>query len=106
MICCGTNELRVEADIGADPIWCNSCLMNLNLEDIAISKSLKQEMMDWVQQYGGWIDWKNEGQWVPNGLELERLHNEHGERLTEKVKQELGPKYKVVFSKSAYGWTP
>jgi hypothetical protein len=31
-----TSELKVEGDVGADPIWCNQCGCNLEIEDIPI----------------------------------------------------------------------
>ncbi|QOV10217.1 hypothetical protein [Viridibacillus arvi] len=101
---CSCNKiynLKVEADIGADPIWCNKCYSNFDIEDVPISIKLKVELQEWILQYGKWIDWKNDGI-VPNGVELEEIHNKEGLILTEKVQKELAGKYKVSFSPSTF----
>ncbi|WP_406944269.1 hypothetical protein ACJA3J_12985 [Halobacillus sp. SY10] len=89
-----TNELKVEGDVGADPIWCNRCNCNLDIEEIPIKLDLKLELFEWVKKYGGWIDWDNDGI-VPNGVEFEEEHNKEGLKLTEKVQKELEGKYKT-----------
>ena len=83
-----TYELKVEGDVGADPIWCNQCGFNFDLEDIPISNELKSELMDWVTRYGEWIDWDID-KLIPNGIEMEEENNKQGAKLTEKVKKEL-----------------
>jgi hypothetical protein len=94
-----TYELKIEADVVADPIWCNRCGCNLDLEDIPISNELKRELMEWAARYGEWIDWEKD-ELLPNGIEFEEEHNKQGAKLTEKVKKELGGKYKIKFSPS------
>jgi len=94
-----TYELKVEGDVGADPIWCNQCGCNFDLEDIPISNELKSELMDWVTKYGEWIDWDID-KLIPNGIEMEEDHNKQGAKLTEKVKKELRGKYRIKFSSS------
>lgn len=101
---CGCNkiyDLKVEADIGADALWCNKCYCNLNIEDFSISNDLKVRLSQWILQYGKWIDWENDGIF-PNGVKLEKTHNEEGLKLTEKVQKELKGKYKVSFSPSTF----
>ena len=93
--------LKVEGDIGADPIWCKLCKSNLDMKEVPISTELKSELMEWVWKYGKWIDWEN-GEVVPNGVELEEKHNKVGLKLTEKVQKELVGKYKVSFSPSTF----
>ncbi len=97
-----TYKLKVEGDVGADPIWCNQCGCNLDLDDISISKELKRELSEWATKYGEWIDWDID-QIVENGVEIEEEHNRQGAYLTEKVKLELSGKYKIVFSPSSMG---
>lgn len=99
--CQQIKQLRVEADISADPLWCDRCLTNLHVEDFALSNELKQELQDWISDYGEWIDWKNDGI-VKNGVLLEQQHNERGVELMKKVKQALDGQYKVVFSPSRF----
>ena len=85
-------ELKVDGDIGADPIWCNHCGCNFDLEDIPISNELKRELKNWVTIYGEWMDWEID-LFIPNGIEMEEEHNKLGANLTEKVKRELSDKY-------------
>ncbi|WP_335808474.1 hypothetical protein [Halobacillus litoralis] len=68
------NELKVEGDVGADPIWCNQCNCNLDLEEVPIELHLKLELMKWIEEYGAWMDWCKDGI-IPNGVELEKEHN-------------------------------
>ena len=58
--CDETKYLQVEADIGADPIWCKRCYCNFDIEDVPISTELKSELVAWVMKYGEWIDWGND----------------------------------------------
>lgn len=99
--CNKTYELKVEADIAADAIWCNKCFSNFDIEYVPISKELKNELFEWMTTYGEWIDWENDGI-IPNGIELEENHNKQGLYLTEKVIEELEGKYKVSFSPSTF----
>lgn len=99
--CQKIKQLKVEADISADPLWCARCYSNLNLEDFKIPNGLKQELQRWIYDYGTWIDWENDGI-VPGGVLLEEQHNVRGIALTEKVKQVLEGQYEIVFSPSTF----
>jgi hypothetical protein len=99
--CNETYDLKVEADIGADAIWCKKCYYNFEIEYVPISIELKSELMEWISNYGEWIDWDIAGI-VPSGFDLEEKHNRHGLTLTEKVQKELEGKYKVSFSPSTF----
>jgi hypothetical protein len=92
-----TYNLKIEGDVGADPIWCNKCGCNLDFEEVPISNELKDQLMGWIMKYGDWIDWSKD-KLVPNGVELEEEHNKIGRELTKKVKKELGEKYVIEFS--------
>ena len=94
-----TYDLKIEGDVGADPIWCNRCGCNLDIDDVPISDELADKLSSWVMKYGEWIDW-NKDKLLPNGIELEDEFNQMGVILTEKMKQELGDKYKVKYSPS------
>ncbi|MEK4013793.1 hypothetical protein [Peribacillus sp. FSL M8-0224] len=94
-----TYELKVEGDVGADPIWCNQCGCNLDIDDLPISDTLTTELIEWVNRYGEWIDW-DEDKLLPNGIELEEEHNKQGLTLTEKTEKELEGKYRIKFSPS------
>ncbi|TXC90432.1 hypothetical protein FS935_10840 [Metabacillus litoralis] len=99
---CGVNkvlEFKVEADIGADPIWCNKCGYNLDIEDFKISKNPEEKLMNWISQYGKWIDWTTDTL-VPNAAEMEAIHNANGEKLTHELATELSLEGKVLFSPS------
>lgn len=105
MKCCCDEEtavLKVEGDVEADPIWCNECSSNLELEDIPISSGLKVLLRDWAIAYAEWMDWDKD-ELLLNGIELENDHNKRGEQLTEMVKKELEGKYEVAFSLSTMG---
>lgn len=97
-----TYKLKVDGDVGADPIWCNQCGCNFDLDDIPISKELNRELREWASKYGEWIDWDLD-QIIENGIELEEEHNRQGANLTEKVKLELSVKYIIKFSPSSMG---
>ncbi|WP_018395628.1 hypothetical protein [Bacillus sp. 37MA] len=94
-----TDELKIEGDMGGDPIWCNKCGCNLDIDEAPISEELKEELWNWMARYGEWIDW-DQDELLPNGIELEEERNKQGMKLTEKVKKELEGTYKVRFSPS------
>ncbi|MGP4074802.1 hypothetical protein [Halobacillus sp. K22] len=96
-----TNELKVEGDVSADPIWCNRCNCNLDIEEIPIEFDLKLELMKWIEKYGEWVDWDSDGI-VPNGVKLEEAHNKEGLKLAEKVQKELEGRYNVSYSPSTF----
>ncbi|MBD8006800.1 hypothetical protein [Bacillus norwichensis] len=95
---CGeqTSELKVEGDIGADPIWCSQCGANCDLEEIPVSKELKRELREWASMYGEWTNWDLD-KLIPNGVEMENEHNIQGAKLTEKVHGVLKGRYEIVF---------
>ncbi|MDQ0205710.1 hypothetical protein [Alkalicoccobacillus murimartini] len=92
-------NIKIEADIAADPFWCSHCGCNLDIDDFPLSRSLKKELINWVTEYGRWLDWSTE-EWLPGGKKLEVEHNSYGLLLTEKVKSELGEAYSIHFSSS------
>lgn len=55
-----TFNLKLEGDVGADPIWCDECYSNLDIDDIPISNNLKIKLTKWMQQYGEWIHWSKD----------------------------------------------
>ncbi|SDN84675.1 hypothetical protein [Alkalicoccus daliensis] len=102
---CETNticSLKVEGDVGADPIWCSICGANLNVDDLPVSRSLKIDLEKWSLQYGEWINWENDTL-TSNGIELEHLHNSKGELLTKRLREEVGPDCPVTFSPAVSG---
>jgi hypothetical protein len=77
-----TNSFKLEADFVADPIWCNVCGWNLDIDDFPLTDNLKNDLYQWTEQYKK----------IPI--------NEHiaiGQNLTEKVKEELGSEYRIIF---------
>ena len=100
--CCDsgeTDDLKVEGDVGADPIWCNECGCNLDIEDIPIPKELAEELASWAAKYGEWVNWDID-KLRPNGIELEAEFNQIGVALTEKLKNEIAGKYRIKFMPS------
>ncbi|WP_163580238.1 hypothetical protein [Gracilibacillus saliphilus] len=94
--CKELSHLKIEADFGADPIWCYQCGYNLDIEFLPLSDSLKQELIVWVLDLEKWYDWEK-GQLIKSKRHLAHQHNHLGEILTEKVKQELAPSLNVFF---------
>jgi hypothetical protein len=92
-----TYDLKIEGDVGADPIWCNRCNYNIDLEDVPISEELAEELTSWSIKYGQWINW-DEDKLLPNGFELEVAFNQLGDALAKKVKQEIGDTYQIKFT--------
>jgi len=64
-----------------------------------ISNTLTNELVEWVNRYGEWIDWDDD-KLLPNGIGLEEEHNKQGLNLTGKIKKELEGKYRIKFSPS------
>ncbi|MBU7592363.1 hypothetical protein [Metabacillus halosaccharovorans] len=95
-----TEKLKIEGDVDTDPVWCIDCGCNIDIEVVPISDDLKDELLKWAMMYGKWIDWSKD-KLLTNSIELEDNHNKLGCQLTEKVKKELGTKYKVEFAPSS-----
>ena len=93
------HKLKVEGNVGADPIWCSQCGHNLDLVNIPLSKKLRTELLRWGSGYGKWIDWDKD-ELARGGIEMEDEHNNQGAKLTEKAKRELSGQYRVKFSPS------
>ncbi|MDM5215184.1 hypothetical protein QUF94_28175 [Peribacillus sp. NJ4] len=74
--------MKVEADFSADPIWCNVCGFNLDIDDFPLSEELKEELFNWVQNY--------------KEIPIDE-HNKIGIDLTAKVKGEIGRDYPIIF---------
>jgi len=85
-------ELMLEADIGADPIWCNKCGCNLDIDDVPLSQELKKELYIWVEYYSKTV--LDESKYL---CIVSQNHNKIGLNLLEKVQKELGLKYTVIY---------
>ncbi|TFD94394.1 hypothetical protein [Jeotgalibacillus sp. R-1-5s-1] len=96
LICGDIQEINIEGDIGADPVWCHHCGCNLDIEDLPVSAKLIKELVQWAAEYGNWIDWDVD-QLRPGGLELETRFNQKGLLLSEEVQQELGEEFTIRF---------
>ena len=99
--CQKIKQVKVEADISADPLWCGRCFSNLDIDYFALPLELKQELKAWIDDYGKWIVWENDGI-VQGGVSMEQQHNERGALLTVEVKIALRDQYDVVFSPSTF----
>lgn len=100
-MCNTVTTLKIEADIGADPIWCAVCHENLELADFVLPQALEAALYEWAGDYGTWIDWETDSI-VAGGIALEAKHNAIGEQLTEQVKVAFAGQYDVVFSPSTF----
>ncbi|KWW17623.1 MULTISPECIES: hypothetical protein [Peribacillus] len=83
-----THEIIVEADYETDPLWCENCGANLDIDVLPVSQNLMKEVEKWAINYGEWMDWENDRLMV-KGEYLEMKHNEIGQSLTMKIKEEL-----------------
>ncbi|WP_235991659.1 hypothetical protein [Metabacillus schmidteae] len=88
--------MKIEGDVGADPIWCNKCGCNIDMEDLPVSVELADELSEWALKYGEWIDWDKD-RLRNKGIEIEEEFNKLGVVLAERVKQEIGNNYKIKF---------
>ncbi|MDF2053279.1 hypothetical protein Q8G31_29310 [Priestia megaterium] len=71
---CKHNTYKLEADFSADPIWCNDCGKNLDLEEFPLSENLKGELEEWINDCGNWIDFDTDSL-RGNGIEMETEYN-------------------------------
>ena len=99
---CKHDTYKLEADFSTDPIWCNKCGENLDIEDFSLSNILQQELECWVSNYGNWIDFDTDSL-KEKGIEMENEHNKKGLDLLQKIKEELGVDYPIIFSPSTSG---
>ncbi|MEH7292232.1 hypothetical protein ABEP18_24910 [Priestia megaterium] len=99
---CKHNTYKLEADFSADPIWCNDCGENLDLEKFPLSENLKGELEEWIDDYGNWIDFDTDSL-RENGIEMETEYNQKGLQLFGQVKKQLGIDYPIVFVPSKSG---
>lgn len=76
------------------------CRANLELDGFSLTEVLKNELWEWVETYGTWIDWETDGI-VAGGVAMEEAHNECGAELTEQVIKEL-TQFEVIFSPSTF----
>ena len=88
-------DLILEADYGADAIWCKKCRCNLDIDDIPLSQELKEEIQTWVMSYSESV--LDESEYI---YEVAQQHNRNGLKLLEKVQKELGFKYKISYKSS------
>ena len=88
-------DLILEADYGADAIWCKNCGWNLDIYYIPLSQELKKELEDWVGTYSNSV--LDESEYI---YEVSQKHNTNGLKLLEKVKKELSIKYTVSYKPS------
>ncbi|WP_430494043.1 hypothetical protein [Rossellomorea marisflavi] len=88
--------IRIEGDVGADPIWCHSCGSNLELEELALSDLLSKELAEWGKSYGEWIDWDRD-KLRSGGVEMEEVFNLKGSELASRVKKELVGRFDSIY---------
>ncbi|TYS55078.1 hypothetical protein FZC83_09020 [Rossellomorea marisflavi] len=88
--------IRIEGDVGADPIWCHSCGSNLEFEELALSDLLSKELAEWGKSYGEWIDWDSD-KLRSGGIEMEEVFNQKGSELASRVKKELVGRFDSIY---------
>ncbi|WP_139891479.1 hypothetical protein [Bacillus sp. D386] len=97
---CNHTSYKFEADFMSDPIWCNDCGVNLEIDNFPISDKLQEELLEWISEYGNWIELETD-LLKENGVKLEEWHNEKGLRLFQELKKQLRGKYPIVFVPSS-----
>lgn len=88
-------DLVLEADYGADPLWCKKCGCNLDIDQIPMSQELKDELFNWIKIYSISVHDKSE-----HIGEVTNNHNRIGMKLLEKLQKELGDRYTVSYKPS------
>jgi len=97
--CKEIKKITLEADFGADPIWCGVCKYNLDFDDLDISEELRQEIYVWENSFGTWLDLDTDE--LEDGGEVEEeAFNARGLELLEKIKAELGNTYEWSYRPS------
>ncbi|WP_033827006.1 hypothetical protein [Bacillus andreraoultii] len=99
--CKELTQIKIEADVGADPLWCFDCGYNLEMDEFMLSDSLKEQLWAWIDDYGSWINWESDS-FIEKGEKIVKEYNKFGLKLTAKVKKELKGKYEVVISPVFY----
>ncbi|MBA4493096.1 hypothetical protein ACFO25_07570 [Paenactinomyces guangxiensis] len=92
--CDKTFYILVEAEVSADPVWCGKCQANLSLDDFAVSEELKKELMNWNMDFDKHLT-AHEYNGVTRPF-AKRL-NEKGEKLTQRLGEELSCSYTVQY---------
>lgn len=83
-----TKHLFLEGEYGADPVWCAICEYNIELDELPIDSQLMDELLDWGNAYGQWIDLEH-NEFVEDGEALETAHNNAGATLAKKLQMAL-----------------
>ena len=83
-----TTQLLLEGEYGADPVWCAVCQYNIELDELPIPEELMDELLDWGNRYGQWVDLE-QGVFVEGGEAMEAAHNKAGELLAKKLQMAL-----------------
>lgn len=94
-----TKQLLLEGEFGADPVWCAVCTYNIELDELPIPTDLMDELLDWGNRYGEWVDIEH-NTFVDGGEAMEAAHNEEGARLAKKLQLALQG-VTVAFQESA-----
>jgi hypothetical protein len=92
--CDETFHILVEAEVSADPVWCGKCHANLGLDEFPISEELKKELMNWNMDFDKHLP-AHEYNGVTKSF-AKRL-NEEGEKLTQRLSEELPRSYTVQY---------
>jgi hypothetical protein len=87
-------DLRLETDFSADPIWCDRCGCNLDLDDIPISDELRDILRAWASNYEKLARDEIKREDI---RKFEQQHNYYGIQLVKKVQQELGDEYTITY---------
>lgn len=88
---CNHKIYRLEADF-ADPIWCEQCNINLDIEDLQLSDELIKELIDWNIRY------QSSYKLFKKDIDGKKSkHNQQGNELKEKLVKEIREEITVLF---------
>lgn len=93
-----TKQLLLEGEYGADPVWCAVCEYNIELDELLIPEELMDELLDWGNRYGQWVDLE-QNIFIEGGEQLQAEHNKDGKLLAKKLQMALAG-VSVAFTES------
>jgi hypothetical protein len=92
--CDETFHILVEAEVSADPLWCNTCKANLDLDELPISEEVKAELHEWNTTFDNHLASHHYNGITPSFAES---LNADGEKLAKKLSEELANTYKIEY---------
>ncbi|MEE9453302.1 MAG: hypothetical protein V3V13_02820 [Paracoccaceae bacterium] len=92
-------KLRLAKEYLTCPVFCPDPenMGHINLGDLPISDELRQELVEWNQQYQDTFNEEYPPDSGFSSLELEKTHVQQGAKLAKKLQINLGDTYSVEY---------